>query len=151
MQPVVEALLRDGRCGSLVKTTVEGCGINSNGKYCSEIVNNDAFSALSSASDTNSAAKHVLVTLATNCNSVGTTSCSSSCQQSIQKANLDYGCCLDIYNQSVRAVGVNCPSLSYEVWRSCGVDPQGTCESTLSIARREDEFEWLTSLLSNSS
>ena len=148
MQPVVEALLRSGRCGSLVKTTVVGCGINSNGQYWSEVVNNDLFSALSSTSDTNSLA---LVTLATNCNSVGTTSCSSTCQQSIQKANLEYGCCLDIYNQSARVVGVNNPSLSYEVWKSCGVDPQGTCESTLSSARREDEFVWLNSLLENSS
>lgn len=150
MQPVVEALLRDGRCGSLVKTTVKGCGINSNGQYCSEIVNNDALSALSSASDTSFVANNVLVTLATNCDSVGTTSCSSSCQQSVQKANLDYSCCLDIYNQSMRAIGVNYPSLSYEVWKSCGVDPQGTCESTLSVVKREDEFAWLTSLLSNS-
>ena len=151
MQPVVEALLTDGHCGDLVKTTVDGCGINSNGQYCSEVVNNDAFSLLSSASDTSSIANNVLVTLATNCNSVGTTSCSPGCQQSMQRANLDYGCCLDIYNQSVRAVGVNYPSLSYKMWKFCGVDPQGTCESTLSDAKREDKFAWLISLLSNSS
>ena len=148
MQPVVETLLSEGRCSDLVKTTVDGCGINSNGQYCSEVVNNDA---LSLAIDTSSIANNVLVALGTNCNSVGTTTCSPSCQQTIQTANLEYGCCLNIYNQSVRALGTNYPSLSYETWTSCGVDPQGACKSTLSDARREDEFAWLISLLPNSS
>lgn len=137
-QPLVDTLLREGRCYDVVKTTVSGCGTNSNGKYCSELIRNDG---LSIGTGESSIFDSVLVSLASNCPSAS--SCFSRCLQSIQRANSDYGCCLDIYNQSVRALGVNYPSLSYELWNSCGVNPQGACESTLSNARCMQVFSWV--------
>ena len=59
-------------------------------------------------------------------------SCSQACASSIIQAKNSIGCCIDdsalFYDyDDYRAI------LSYDLWNSCGVEPPGVCESTLSL------------------
>ena len=137
-QPLVDALHKESRCSSLAQTFADGCGVNANGKYCSEVTNLDSLSS----------SQNVFVTLETSCHDSTSTSCSTSCQQAIQNVNTEYGCCFGIYNKTVNAIGGQnlFRSLSYGVWSACGVNPPGACQSTLSAsaASRVNVFvEWL--------
>ena len=56
--------------------------------------------------------------------------CTSECRESLENVTKDYGCCINVFNRT--SFGPP-PSLSYDVWRSCGVETPGVCESTLSL------------------
>ena len=57
--------------------------------------------------------------------------CRSACRDHLRNATIDYGCCVNFYNTT--AFGPRPLSLSYDVWRSCGLESPGFCESTLSL------------------
>ena len=59
--------------------------------------------------------------------------CSQACASSITQAKDSIGCCINdsaLYydHDDYRAI------LSYDLWNSCGVEPPGVCERTLSLS-----------------
>ena len=67
-----------------------------------------------------------------NLNSICATSnvsCTSNCRDSISNATMLRGCCLNWINTSTYTP----QALSYGVWKSCGVESPGFCESQLSL------------------
>ena len=122
-QPLVDRLLRNNRCTTIAKDVVDACATNSNGQYCSEVLSNDVLS--SGRVDSSFAS------LLANCFTI-TSTCTPSCQMSIENAKSTYGCCLGATNQTLNALGAGNPSLSYAVWNLCGVNPpEAQCMSTL--------------------
>ena len=57
--------------------------------------------------------------------------CTSACRNNLRNATINYGCCVNFHNTTV--FGPRPLSLSYDVWRSCGLESPGFCESTLSL------------------
>ena len=57
--------------------------------------------------------------------------CTPECRDSLRNATINRGCCVNFFNTT--AFGPRPLSLSYDVWRSCGVESPGFCESTLSL------------------
>ena len=57
--------------------------------------------------------------------------CRSACRDHLRNATINYGCCVNFHNTTV--FGPRPLSLSYDVWRSCGLESPGFCESTLSL------------------
>ena len=57
-------------------------------------------------------------------------SCTSNCQDSISNAKMLRGYCLNWINSS----SYTPQALSYGVWKSCGVESPGFCESPLSLS-----------------
>ena len=56
--------------------------------------------------------------------------CTPECRDILRIATINRGCCVNFFNTT--AFGPRPLSLSYDVWRSCGVESPGFCESTLS-------------------
>ena len=57
--------------------------------------------------------------------------CTPECRDTLRNATINHGCCVNFFNTT--AFGPRPLSLSYDVWRSCGVESPGFCESTLSL------------------
>ena len=123
-QPLVDTLLQsDSNCDSFATILVDGCATNANGQLCGDVISMDA----SASSDP------LILTLASSCTS--NTTCNSTCQSAVMNINSAYGCCVNIYNSSTFGdLGVQFPSLSYNVWNACGVSSPGFCTSTLSTS-----------------
>ena len=128
-QPLVNALLSNRRCYPFAKELVDGCYVNPNGQFCTEII---------VSSSTN-----LLPTLRTNC--ISNSTCSSSCRSAVTNITRAYGCCVNFFNRS--DVGIQYPSLSYSVWSSCGVESPGFCTSTLSGSVTMKAFAWNISVI----
>ena len=124
-QPLVDALLSNRRCYPFAKAFVDGCYVNPNGQFCTEIVSS-----------------YSLLTLQTNC--ISNSTCSSSCRSAVTNITRAYGCCVNVYNTS--DVGIQDPSLSYSVWSSCGVESPGFCTSTLNSSVTMKAFAWIISV-----
>ena len=58
-------------------------------------------------------------------------SCNTTCRSGINEVKKAVGCCINIYN--ISSSGDQDPSLSYSVWKSCGVESPGFCKSPLSL------------------
>ena len=127
-QPLVDALLQNSKCNTYARTAAGSCALNPDGQYCAEIATMDAF--------TGAATDNYFTSLTTNCGSGSSSFCSSSCRNAVTNIKNAYGCCVNIYNDSVPNAGDQSlfPSLSYSVWNSCGVETPGFCTATLSAS-----------------
>ena len=136
-QPLVDIWLQsDSNCDSFATILVDGCATNANGQLCGDVISMDA----SASSDP------LILTLASSCTS--NTTCNSTCRSAVMNINSAYGCCVNIYNSSTFGdLGVQFPSLSYNVWNACGVSSPGFCTSTLSTtsasATTVKTFGWI--------
>ena len=119
VQPLIDALLQNNRCRVPAELFANSCGINANDQICIDLVGANILGALSS--------NPLLVTLANSCNSC--TYCSLACLSAIATIKDKFGCCVNIYNNT--DIGLQIPSLSYNVWEACGVSTPGFCTSTL--------------------
>ena len=139
-QPLVDALLRNSKCNTYARIAAGSCALNPDGQYCAEIANMDIFNG--------AATDNYLTSLTTNCGSGSSSFCSSSCRNAVTNIKNAYGCCVNIYNDSVPNTGDQSlfSSLSYSVWNSCGVETPGFCNATLSasaVAMKAFSSIWL--------
>ena len=60
-------------------------------------------------------------------------SCTTNCRDSIVDAKSDRGCCLNtLFYNSLDSASLP-PGLSYSIWKSCGIETPGVCDSLLNI------------------
>ena len=122
-QPYVNALL-DERCSqteffNFAETVVNLCSMNADGFPCGLLDNlrNYGYRVDININRLDSICAGSNIT------------CSPECRDSLRNATINRGCCVNFFNTtSARPL-----SLSYDVWRSCGVESPGFCESTLSL------------------
>ena len=128
-QPLINALLRTSRCYPLARLFVDVCATNANGDFCL-VLNQDVLSNGS----TN------LFTALDSCG-VSTSTCTSSCRNTVSDARNTLGCCVNtLYNNSQ---GIQLPALSNSYWNLCGVETPGFCTSTLNSATTMKGIAWL--------
>lgn len=120
-QSLINALMKDDRCYIFSKIMVDACSSNSNGQYCAKAIGTDII--------TNVVTDPLLVSLNSHC-STGS-SCTPSCRNAMEKIKGAYDCCVNVYNDS--SIGLQLPSLSYEVWKECGIESPGFCEASQTI------------------
>ena len=137
-QPLVDTLVRNGRCDLYVRSLVGVCNRNENNQFCGTVIG-------SSGIDSGNLNSPLFTSLVANCASSSSSFCSSSCQSAATNIENSYGCCVNVFNISVG--GVQVPQLSYGLWNRCGVDPPGFCSaSTLSGAATIEAFTWMIAL-----
>ena len=132
-QPIVDELSKYSKCTTFARLLVQECGINANGEICSEVITADV---LPYASNPGVDDSPLFADIFTECQASPNTvfSCDSSCVNFIKDVIGSYGCCVNIFNDT-SLFGQQYPSLSYEVWKSCGYETLGKCtESTLSFS-----------------
>ena len=140
-QPYINALLRDSRCRHrqlqnylTAQMLVDYCSVNADGVSCWSYSGSGGTGNVIDVDSLNS------VCISSNI------SCSSACRSGINEARTAVGCCVNVHNTSIS--GTDNPSLSYSVWRSCGVESPGFCESPLSlngdISTMERAVTWTT-------
>ena len=59
--------------------------------------------------------------------------CTPKCRDTLEMMRSDEGCCINIFNQSDSAETETRPALDYRLWKSCGVETPGFCESKLTL------------------
>ncbi len=115
-QPYIDALVLDSRCNQTLFISAEYvvtnlCSMNENGTVCGLIDPNVDLNSLNSDCATSNI------------------SCTSNCRDGINLAKTLRGCCINVINSSTYTPH----ALSYGVWKSCGVESPGFCESPLSL------------------
>ena len=121
-QPYINAIVLSSRCNepsflSMAKTVVDFCSVDANGYPCG-LTLSDMIDDLNSDCATSNV------------------SCTLNCSDSISDARDMYGCCLNSIWFNISTAYYNTaspPGLSYSVWKSCGIETPGVCESSLSL------------------
>lgn len=136
-QPLVDTLLQNSKCYTAARQLVDSCLTNANNEYCAAIIGSDVLSPIIS----NEGSDPLITSLALNCNSSFSSSCSASCRSAINNVKTSYGCCVNVINETT---GSSVSGLSYSVWNSCGIDTPGVCTtSSLSGAANMKAFAWM--------
>ena len=125
-QPLINALLNNSKCYYSAKELIHHCTFNANGQPCLLAVslyrdfNEYMYEAYSNLIDRSGCAPNYR--------------CNSTCESAINVAKNAAGCCVNYFNISgIAFPEEQYPSLSYSVWKSCGVETPGFCSSTLSL------------------
>ena len=140
-QPLVDALLRNSRCYIYARIIVDLCATNNvDNQFCAVAVASNVITSGTSSDP-------LFASLIANCDVSSSSFCSSSCQSAVSNITDDYGCCVNVFNNSDHS-GLQLPQLSYGVWQSCGVDTPGFCTgaSTLSGASTMKAFAWMIAI-----
>lgn len=117
-QAYINRLLEDSRCSQINLNTAQEfallCSVNADGALCLE----DEFdiSLLNSIC-------HVEIN---NASAV----CTPVCRDALEQEKSAEGCCISTFNQSNTETP---PALDYSLWKSCGVETPGFCESKLTL------------------
>jgi hypothetical protein len=118
-QPYVDAIVLDSRCNQTLFFSAEYvtnlCSMDDSGTVCVL-----TFRHMDPDLD--------LDTLNSAC-ATSNVSCTSNCRDGINLAKTLRGCCINWVNFSISTP----QALSYGVWKSCGVESPGFCESPLSL------------------
>ena len=123
-QPYIDAIVLDSRCNQTdfylgaEYLTNYLCSMDDKGTLC--VIRIDGESA------------DIVESLDSIC-ATSNVSCTSNCREGINRAKNFTGCCLNSFNSSRYNIP-GPPSLSYGVWKSCGVGSPGFCASTLSLS-----------------
>lgn len=120
-QSLINALMKNDRCYIFSSVMVDACSSNNKGQYCAEAIGTDIIS--------NVITDPLLVSLNSHC--FPGSGCTPSCRNAIQEIKDTYDCCVNVYNDS--SIGLQLPSLSYEVWEECGIETPGFCKATQTI------------------
>jgi hypothetical protein len=118
-QPFVDAIVLDSRCSETIffasaEYATALCSMDESGRLCGLIL------PLSTSGP--------LETLNSAC-ATSNVSCTSNCRDGINNAKTLRGCCINAVNSSTTMP----QALSYGVWKSCGVESPGFCDSSLSL------------------
>ena len=117
-QPYVNAILESGCNDEIAEYLVTLCSIDADNRPCGY----EGFVETKPYLD--------IVTIESICTGSNVT-CTSACRDSLRNATIIYGCCINTINITI--FDPRPLSLSYDVWRSCGLESPGFCESTLSL------------------
>ena len=115
-QPYINALLKNSKCYHTAEFIVTVCLVNADGVPCSSLLADNRYVNIESLNS---------MCVSSNI------SCSSTCRSGINEAKEAVGCCVNRYNTSL---GERHLSLSYSVWKSCGVESPGFCVDPLSLS-----------------
>ena len=99
-------------------------GINENGDYYLEIL--DTIFMFDEIAMVNGSLLEASLTF--NCST-----CTSACRNTIHDISTTFGCCANVFNNSVTEVQF--PLLSYNAWNSCGIPTLSFCKSTLNLTQ----------------
>ena len=120
-QAYINGLLEDSRCSQLnlntAKEVVLLCLVNADGALCS-VVESD------------------ISLISSNCNveiNNASAICTPMCRDTLEMMRSAEGCCINTFNQSDGAETETSPALDYRLWKSCGVETPGFCESKLTL------------------
>jgi hypothetical protein len=118
-QPYVDAIVLDSRCNQTWFIAAEYitnlCSMDDSGRVCGRTYTSSDPDLLD------------LETLNSDC-ATSNVSCTSNCRSAINNAKIR-GCCVNWINSSMYTPH----ALSYGVWKSCGVESPGFCESPLNL------------------
>ena len=124
-QPYINAIVLDRRCNDTsffisAEYVTNLCSMDDSGRVCG-----------STYSIADSDVDHTrLETLNSVC-ATSNVSCTAACRDDIRNAKELRGCCLNWINFSTYPTET---ALSYGVWKSCGIETPGFCESPLSLS-----------------
>ena len=120
-QAYINGLLEDSRCSQInlnvAKEVVLLCSVKADGTLCSE----DGFD---------------ISLLNSNCNveiNNASAVCTPMCRDTLEMMRSTAGCCINTFNQSDGAETETQSALDYRLWKSCGVETPGFCESKLTL------------------
>ena len=117
--------VKESRCSQIflkeAENTVIDCTITPDGEFCGELVQHGNY-------------RNFISVLDSNCDQEieNATACRSTCRDELVEIKDALGCCVNFYNRSLTSMPVS-ESLAYTVWKSCGVETPGFCESTLTL------------------
>ena len=122
-QSFVDALLGNPNCYPYTQLYISLCGVNSQGRYCLEELGDNIGAILT--------LQHPTISQITEqCSEPSESSmCTSSCRSAIETASNEFGCCINIFNNTI--YGLVIPQLSGDALSSCGVDSSSVCTSYL--------------------
>ena len=98
-QPLVDTLLRNGRCDTYVRGLVGICSRNENNQFCGAVIGSSAISSGGSNDP-------LFISLVANCAASSSSFCSSSCRSAATNIKNSYGCCVNVFNISVGGIQV---------------------------------------------
>ena len=116
-QPYVSFLLNNSSCYDLLteaQDVVNSCSLSETGFPC-ELFSEREVDSLDSICE----------------QSAVTGNCSMECRDRLVELNNSLGCCVNYYNRTVDSSPLG---LSYSLWKSCGVESPGFCNSTLKLS-----------------
>ena len=120
-QAYINSLLEDSRCSQINLNTAKEvailCSVNADGELCT-VVESD-ISLISSICNVE----------INNASAI----CTPMCRDTLEMMRSDEGCCINTFNQSDSAETETRPALDYRLWKSCGVETPGFCESKLTL------------------
>ena len=117
-QSLINALMKNDRCYVFTSVLVDSCSSNTKGQYCAEAIGTDLMSSINT--------DPLIISLNTHC--YPGSGCTQSCKSAITKIKDAYGCCVNVYNDT--AIGLELPSLSHDLWKECGIESPGFCETS---------------------
>ena len=117
LEPIFDALEDAGDCQAYLGATMELCGVNEEGEWCSNL-------------DRDPESSHSQLLRTQHMCSLSNTTCTEECMQALQNISDVGGCCANsFFNGSLTLPRYD--FLSFEFWSNCGVDTLGTCEVRL--------------------
>ena len=131
-QTYINGLLEDTRCSQInLNTEISDvlnaiCSVKADGEFCS--LDADGF--------VRDADSRVISLLYSNCDLELNNSsiiCRPTCRDTLVEAKTTLDCCINLLNESNSVYYVDTPLLSYNFWKSCGVETPGFCERTFKL------------------
>ena len=133
-QPLINAILQNSQCYDYAKFLADACQYNTDGQFCTDILSSENF-------------RFAFSTTRFSC--ISGSACSSpTCHSAIKNlTNAEYGCCINYFNATaLRLLGIQLPSLSYNLWNSCGASIPDECNSTVIAEILSEEGEDITKI-----
>ena len=128
-QPYVDAIVAtDPACTPIARHYASFCG-RANGRYCLDILQG----SFPLAHPTQNAFVNPYLKNVTSECAIPLNTCSTSCKTALQTAIREFGCCINMFNDTVNQVLL--PHISGRVMTACGLDSPGYCTSVLSVGR----------------
>ena len=122
-QSFVDALLGNPNCYPYAQLYISLCGVNSQGHYCLEELGDNIGTILTLQHPT-------ISQIIEQCSELSESGvCTSSCRSAIETASNEFGCCINVFNNTI--YGLVLAQLSGDALRSCGVDSSSVCTSYL--------------------
>lgn len=132
-QPYVDAVLEilDHACTPIARHYASYCG-RANDRYCLDILQG-SFPLVNPTQNAyvNPYLKNVTSACANYSSITSDSMCPAACKSALQTAIGEFGCCINMFNNTVTQVLL--PHISDRVMTACGLESPGECASALSI------------------
>ena len=131
-QPYVDNILRSPQCTPLARHFTNFCGRGPNERFCLDILQgsyplvNPTLTAF-----VNPFLSEAIAQCATYSSFTSDTPCPDSCKHALHTAMKEFGCCINLFNDTVNEVLL--PHFSGDMMTACGLDSPGLCSNALTL------------------